>query len=356
MKNNYFVSLLALFATSLLLPSSAAYAENWADKVTLKGFMSFAYHKTNETAFYDGEPDEGGIDNKGSVKGTKLGINLTAKINDRITLASQLFGTAAESYAVHVDWAFIALNLADPLTLRVGKVKYPVGLVNEYRDVGFAYPWIDTPSSIYSLEAPNGPQATRESFSGASLLWEQASGDMTYSADVYAGEVNLSGSDVRELKGLTVKADWDDKVLFQASKYRGIMANVAAPLTAMNGQPHEATVFGVKVDWNNYIVYAETSEVTMGTMIAMKSDSSYATLGYRVGKLLPHVTLEKYKQGNVDDDQTITKLGLRYDIFPDTALKFEIGTIKTDKGQGLFDGVPSKSSVDIYGFSVDVVF
>jgi len=353
--NRLLYATLSLLAGSLLLPFSVAQAENWSDKVTIKGFASSVYQKTNEAEYFNGEATENGIDENGSIQGTRFGININANISDRVTIASQLFATAAESYAVHVDWAFIALTLTDELTLRAGKVKYPVGIVNEYRDVGYLYPWIAAPLSIYSLVSPNGPQATRESFSGASLLWGKTFDSMTYGVDLYAGEVNLSGSDVRSLNGLTVKADWDDKVLFQASHYKGTMFN--ATITAMNGQEHDATVFGVKVDWNNYVVYAEASDVEMGTLTAMQSKSSYFTFGYRFGKWLPFVTTQSYKQGQVDDDQTINQLGLRYDIWTNTAIKFEIGTIKTDKGQGLFDdGAPSKNSVNIYGFAIDTIF
>lgn len=355
--NHFFYSMLVFFVSALGLLPSVVSAENWADKIQINGFSSFAYQRTNEAAFFNGKATESGIDKKGSFKGTKLGINISARINDRVRFASQLLANAEGDYNLNVDWAFVGITLAEPLTLRLGKVKYPVGIVNEYRDVGFAYPWITAPESVYSFEAPNGPQATRAAFNGASLLWEKYIGETTYSADFFGGEVALTGSDVRELKGLTLKANWDDQVLFQASHYTGTMANVVAPFTpAMNGQAHEVTTFGVKIDWNNYIVYAEAADVTMGTLTAMKADTSYITFGYRFGDFLPHITTQNYQQGEIDDEQTINKLGLRYELFDDTALKFEVGTIKTDKGQGLYSSTPSKSSASIYGFGVDVIF
>ncbi len=355
MKDSYFPAYLAILSAILVLSPNSGYAENWADKLSIKGFMSAAYHETNESAFYEGKATTSGIDKKGSFQGTKMGINLTARINDRIMLASQLLARAEDEYALNLDWAFVGLNLAEPLTLRVGKIKYPVGLVNEYRDVGFSYPWIDAPESIYSTEAPNGPQATRTAFTGASFLWEKFIGNTNYSADLFGGEVNLTGSDVRQLKGLTLKADWDDKVLLQVSIYAGTMAN-ATINTAMNGQEHRVSTFGVKVDWNNYIVYAEAADVKMGTLTAMKAKSNYITFGYRVGKWLPHITQQEFEQGQLDDDQKTTTLGLRYELAEDTAIKVELSKIKTNKGQGLFDSTPNKSSVSMFGFSIDVIF
>ncbi len=355
MKDMHFLRYIALFTTNLALFPASSYAQNWADKLLIKGFMSTAYHRTNEAAFYNGKPTTAGIDEKGSFRGTKLGINLSARINDRIMLASQLLATAQDDYALNVDWAFVGLNIAEPLTLRMGKIKYPVGIINEYRDVGFSYPWIDAPESIYSTEAPNGPQATRAAFTGASFLWEKFVGETNYAIDLFGGEVNLTASDVRELQGLTLKADWDDKVLVQASTYEGTMAN-ASLTPAMNGKKHEVTTFGVKVDWNNYIVFAETADVKMGSLTAMKAKSSYITFGYRFDKWLPHITHQKFRQGQLDDDQSTITLGLRYELADDTAVKFEVGKIKTYKGQGLFNSTPSKSSVNTVGFSIDVIF
>lgn len=54
--------------------------------------------------------------------------------------------------------------------------------------------------------------------------------------------------------------------------------------------------------------------------------------------------------------RSTTKLGLRYALIDDTALKFEVGKIKTNTGQGLFNTTPNKSSVTIVGFSIDVIF
>ena len=99
------------------------------------------------------------------------GLTVNAKVNKRLRFASQMFASKKEEFDLHIVWAFADLSLTDELNLRTGKIKFPVGLVNEYRDVGYATPWIKAPVVIYSeLGAPNGPQITREGYTGASLL------------------------------------------------------------------------------------------------------------------------------------------------------------------------------------------
>jgi len=143
------------------------------------------------------------------------------------------------------------LELSENFDLRAGKLKFPVGLVNEYVDVGYANPWINAPISFYtSLGPPNGPQVTREAYTGASVLWEIPGDDWTFYVDFFDGEIGLEGTNVRQLGGLTFKADWNDEVLLQLSTYRGTMRNVEiegfpAMAALMEGAKHEVSTFGI---------------------------------------------------------------------------------------------------------------
>jgi len=336
-----------------------AEAAGWTDTVTIKGFASVNYERSNAAEPFNGEENVG-IDDQGSLSGTRMGLNINARINERLRFASQLFASKDAEFAVNVDWAFGVLTLTDQLDLRTGKIKFPVGLVNEYVDVGYVTPWIQAPAVIYSeLGAPNGPQMTRESFTGISLLGQQAiAGDWLLEADLFGGEIDLDGISVRELSGITLRADWDDTVQFQLSSYEGTMRGTGTVMGgAMEGVKHEGVLYGAKADWNDVIFYAERGDITMGDITAMKATSWYTTVGYRIGKLLPHLTYQNYEQGEVDDEQTITTLGLRWDFMPGVALKVELGQIKTDKGNGLFpQGSSPADTVNTTGFGLDMVF
>lgn len=328
-------------------------ADDWTGRVRIDGFASTAYQVTDEKTLFNGDKDRKGINEDGSFQGTRIGLNVTAKVADNLTLAALLLSSIEENnYNTRVDWGFATLDISNTLDLRFGKIKFPVGVVNEYVDVGYAYPWIRAPLVIYS-EVPNGTQATREAFTGSTLAWSKSvGGGMRLSADVFGGEVNLENMNVKSLLGVTARVDWDDAVLFQVSTYQGNMVNT--PMPAMEDKQHEATVIGLKVDWHNIVFYTENASVDMQDLPALSADPWYATIGYRIGKLLPHYTHQRFKQGD-GDKQDIDTIGLRYDFMKNTALKIEASRIKTE-GVGLFDSAPTDGSTNMYGIAIDFVF
>jgi len=371
---------LATLTTCIALSPLSTHAENWSDKLKISGFASANYHITDEPLPYNGEAGKG-HDDQGSFAGTRLGLNFNAEINEKFKFAGQYFATKEESnYATHVDWAFGTLKLTDSLNLRAGKLKFPVGLVNEYIDVGYAYPWMHAPASFYSEAGPNlnGPQVTREAFSGASLLWALELGDWITEFDLYFGEVNLEGTDVRKLKGLVVNINWDEELFFELSTYEGNMQNVAVEGAVSGGSTwenmlflmqgnmeradHSVDSFGVKYDSNNILFMYEYADVTMGDIVPMQATAWYGTLGYQAGKFMPHITLENYTQGDgsgqFDDDQDTVTVGLRWDYISNVAIKFELTQIKLNQGNGLFgyEDDPADNTINMFGVGIDTVF
>ncbi len=349
---------IAVLLIGSAMAGGQATAAGWTNRISIGGFASTNYNRTDSEIPFNGEENIG-LDDKGSWSGTRMGLNVNARINKRFRFASQIFASKAEDFDLHVDWAFGDLALTDELNLRAGKIKFPVGLVNEYTEVGYAMPWIKAPAVIYTeLGAPNGPQMTRESYTGASLLGNLSAGDWTLGADLYGGEINLEGSNVRKLGGLSLTADWDDAILFKATAYQGTMHGTAIP--AMEGAKHKALLYGVKADWNNIIFYAEHGNITMSNLATMKATSWYTTVGYQMGKLLPHLTYQSYEQGKgstEEDQQNIVTLGLRWDFMPSAAFKAELSQINTDKGVGLFpQGSTPPGTVNMIGFGLDTVF
>ena len=344
--------------------AATAQAANWADKTLINGFMSAVYSKTNEDLFFNGDATEAGINNDGSFQGTRYGLNIRSQVSDRVTLASQFIGSIKDqNYAAHVDWAFIGLKLNDEFTLRAGKIKYPVGLVNEYVAVGNAFPWISPPVLFYGTNQ-NGPQATREAYTGASLLWGDESGDWSLSSDLFGGEVDLDGGmKIKSLVGLSVGGEWNDMLAIKASTYKGTMKFDDPTIglgPMMDGKTHKASTLGAKLEWDDLIAYTEYAKVTMGMVNMMgmpvnngNSKTYYMTLGYHLGDWLPHVTYQNWSRDNGNGNQ-ITTLGLRYDVDPATSVKLEVSNIATDN-KGIFDGTPT-GDVSMYSLAVDVVF
>ncbi len=344
-----------LFAASLC--SSPVLAENWADKINMTGFMSAKYQKINEANFFNGDTDTG-VGKDGSWRGTMLGLNLNAPIDDRVSIAAQFLATQEDNdYATHLDWGFVALSLTDELRLRAGKIKFSTGIVNEYISVGNAYPWI-TPPMLFYTESADGANITREAYTGASAVWDYSSGDINMGADVFGGEIKLDAMQVRNLTGVKLHMDWSEEINFQATYYSGIMRNPTN--TAMEGLTHQNIALGMRIDWNNIIGYAEWADTDMELKM-MNGSSWYTTWGYQMGNWLPHLTYQYFDKGKdtnnpmMIQEQTMSTAGLRYDLSDAADLKFEYSVIKTEQGRGLFESTP-EGDVNMFGIAIDVVF
>ena len=356
----------------MLLASSQLVAANWADKVKFNGFMTTAYHKTDTKTSFNGEDvsaeGTGGITEDGSFNGTKLGLNLTIPVNERITVATQFLSImeGKNNYNTHLDWAIMSYRVTDELQVRAGKIKFPTGIVNEYRDVGNSYPWIAAPILFYSTEA-FGPNNTSESYTGVSGLYEYSLDDTLITAEVLGGEMEGEELYLRNLIGAKLSLNWDDTVNFQATYYRGDMVKMGTPAGIMIVNPrraHSNLAFGMNADWENIIVYAEWAQ-TGTEQESTDGTSWYTTLGYQIDDWLPHVTYQSLDKGKNTANETHTNMitaGLRYDLFDNADIKFEYSHINTPKGPGLFEGTAGidladkDKNVNMFDVAFDLVF
>ena len=342
--------------SGVLLCSTQLFGSNWADNIQLKGFMSTVYQQTDSNTSFNGE-GLAGVSEDGAWNGTKIGINLSTAVNDRIRLSTQFFSTleGKENYNTHLDWAIVAYKLTNDLQLRFGKIKFPTGIVNEYRDVGNSYPWIHTPVLFYSTELL-GTTNTSEAYTGLSALYEHYIDDTLISVDVFGGENEGEELYLRKLLGTKLLVNWDDVVNVQATYYRGeVVREEGVP--QHDGQIHSNLALGMNFDWNSIIGYAEWAK-TDTQDDATSGTSWYTTLGYQMDNWLPHITyqsLNKGKNTTNEQKQRMTTFGLRYDLYDNADVKVEYSRIKTLTGTGLFDDETDKN-VNMFAVAFDLVF
>ena len=128
----------------------------WADQPTLwqrteiHGFAALGYIHTTGNNFYGHTRNGGGLDYY------EAGINIYSEIDSRVSVAGQLISRQAgetDDGRVRVDYGFVDLHLPrqeqNNVGLRLGRVRNPIGLYNETRDVLFTRPSILLPQSTY---------------------------------------------------------------------------------------------------------------------------------------------------------------------------------------------------------------
>lgn len=346
--------------------------------ISINGFLTVAGTSgdNEDVAYLNGLIDD---DVSFDTQDSRLGLQITAPINERMDLTAQLLARGANNgWQTEADWAFVSYQVNDPLQARAGKVKLSTFLVSDYIEVGYAYPWIRPPVEVYTLN----PITT---VSGVDLLYRPAVGNWSFLVQPYFGSSNGTGvvtPTVGAMMGGGVAAG--DEVPFEAKNMAGL--NVSAGTDAFTfrvgylrtdvaaGDPTTFVVdddratfasAGFSMDWRNAVVYAEYAERDQDDMAEMAfpdQRAGYVTLGYRMGKFLPHITYAELDEGQDNDfglalKQSTGTLGLRYELASGAALKVEASRIEPETGNpGLFDGFPAEEDYMTYGLALDVIF
>ena len=239
---------------------------------------------------------------------TRFGLQISSDVSENMSVVAQLLGRGTISnFDAIIEWAYVDYEFADWVSLRAGKIKQPVYLVNDYVEVGYAYPWIRPPVEVYYL---NNPLNT---VNGAELLLSFPVGPGSLSFQPYIGSnrddipnsqgqayfeaENIVGIDVKYSgRGYSVHAS-----TFKCGDVRtfGVLNDVPTAFgfnvdVDLNSKGEcEVTSAGLTFDLANVVVYAEWQERTTTDSLSRAfgdQDAWYTTLGYRIGKWLPHLT------------------------------------------------------------------
>jgi len=327
---------------------------------------------------------------------SKFGLQVTADVAENMQAVAQILASAEDdNYSMDIEWAYLDYTASESTSLRVGRIKQPVFLISDYLEVGYAYPWIRPPAEAYS----NMPV---DSIIGAQLLYQTRIGDMNFGFQPYFGS-NTEG------------VPGQPTVNFFADNYVGMalrLENRAFTLQVSTFQTDVSTVDSVggfnsegtatlsvaSLSWDiaNFVGYteyttrdieADTGTLTPGTgfnavpfdALFSDQDGYYITLGYRMGKYLPHVTFATIdsepsaafdpnwggagvpgpSQGARQDSVT---LGLRYELNDSAALKMEYQTTELENNAGNiglyqpFSSALVEDKMSLLSVAVDIIF
>jgi hypothetical protein len=359
---------------------------------------------------------------------TRFGLQISSEVSESMKVVAQLLGRGTISnFDAIVEWAYVDYEFVDWLSLRAGKIKQPVYLVNDYVEVGYAYPWIRPPVEVYYQ---NNPLNT---VNGAGLLFSFPVGPGALSFYPYVGSnrddipntggaayfeaENIVGIDVKYSgRGYTVHASTFQCEVNTFGRLDNVETGFGPVNIDLNGKGDcDVTSAGLTFDVANVVVYAEWQERTTTETLSRPfgdQDAWYATLGYRIGKWLPHLTYATIDgkastvlpgagcpvaaadpvTGNCTSTtpgdpaagfnfpvaiQSSVTAGLRYEINDSAALKFEYAVVDVENdpaelvdkepigpsgpiNYGLFDDdftkLPPKDKVGIASIALDVIF
>ncbi len=359
----------------------AALATTSAQAIQFDGFMTAgaSIHDGGSNKVYLGSLGDRGVTNNLTFeKDTRFGLQISSDVAKNMSVVAQLLGTGVNSnFNAIVEWAYIDYTVNDFASIHVGKIKQPVYLVNDYVEVGYAYPWIRPPGEVYYQNNP------LDTINGIEVLLRFPVGNGTLSFQPYFGSNrdkipnahgayfeadNIYGLDIAYSgKGYTAHAsDFhcnQVRTVGQFSQKAGPLGTVTVDLNGI-GECNVAAV-GFNLDIDNVVVYSEWQRRTTTKGLSRPFGDQtgwYTTVGYRMGKWLPHLTFASTygsastyglaaDQGAITGGnlaaapsgsqsinfpvaiQTSITAGLRYEVNDSAALKVEYEVVNVETNQ-----------------------
>ncbi len=144
------------FLLALVLTSAASFTQADVEH-RLSGFatLGLALSDNPELVFRrDVTKDDGAYDNSGSWKSDSLvGLQWQADWSPEWGTMVQLVGKDRFNNGLgeSVEWAFLRYRPVDGLDLRLGRLGADVFMLSEYRQVGYAIPWVRPPHDLYGI-------------------------------------------------------------------------------------------------------------------------------------------------------------------------------------------------------------
>ena len=292
------------------------------------------------------------IDKNGDFGDTHFGLNISRNMGNNWTVAGQVFSSGAEggSYEVILDWAYASYQLSNEIVLNAGKIKYPGLLVSDYIDIGIAYPWVRAPQEVYNFDVEGRPNISLESYVGGSAIYSSYMGDAEYSAQLFVGNGAVEEGSLDKMIGGMAKLSselYTLQLAFNRHMPNGTTGegDVAAE---KNGKDVSVFSLGAKVDWNNMLVMGEYVDATVSDEEELDTTAMYATLGYQIGKYMPHLT---YASLDAEEGSSTIGIGVKYQLSSSSTFKIDYLNVTPDAEEG-----EEEESFGVVSAAIDFVF
>ncbi|MBU0990976.1 MAG: hypothetical protein KJ737_00665 [Proteobacteria bacterium] len=188
MRNRYYYGLLAVWVCMLFAGTICKANDN---TLHIHGFISQGYMKS-DTNNYLTDSEEG------SFQFNEMGLNFLKQATDKLNLGMQFFARdlgPTDNDAIMVDWAYADYRFRDYLGFRAGRIKNPIGLYHETRDVDMQRTCILLPEAAYTDNFRDAIMATNGVSVYGDFLSENT-GNLSYKLIIGTNNIKNDGGTV----------------------------------------------------------------------------------------------------------------------------------------------------------------
>lgn len=394
----------------LFLYNSYSYGLDVSSNTSINGFgtLGGSYNSNENILFRDNVFSN--VGSKGDFSLTthsKLGLQLDHKISDSLEATLQEVGSKKRDGKIDLDldWANVKYTPNDNISFKLGRMQLPVFMYSDSTNLNYANTWTHLPKEIYSLipfKSFNGIETEiKQVYNDHNFNLEFSSGyekDNIYTQEGIADTrlKNLFGVSLSDTyKNFKVRSSYfqgDGKIavdeLYQLIDVAKSMGINSAQNYSLDDLKFKYYSLGSSYQGDNLFLSGEYVWVDSNNKVVDNINGWYISSGYQFDKIMPYITYGKAKQkGATSDDipvldpiyggdfiktqfdkmisifaytQESISYGLRYDIYENMALKFQMDRIYYKQGAKTIhymDDVPfDKKHFDVYSITLDFVF
>jgi len=404
------------FTFLISLIATVVEAEDQYPAFSVKGFGSIGYTRTDtdQIGFYRNRTQTQEAKKSLEIStDSRLGIQLDVDISKSLQASTQfiLRDHAGDFLEQNLDSVYLRWYLTEDTSIRLGRMGADSFLLSDYRNVGYAYPWMRPPHEFYSnipithydgidvtkflslgnnylsLKAFAGYTSTNlsEEYANLELEGPIAGANIVYESENWRTRVGYTYiRQVKEIQLQTLRAAINDPLT--NSVIPGI--SDLTPLLSVKDSNLHFISLGTTYDDGTWLVHTEASYIDTQNIFNPDVASAYLSIGRRFSTLtlytlygISHSFHKKHKvpdvrfpvpalialqqatdsaiNDNGTDEQSLS-LGLRWDLHPKVAFKAQWSHYwLADDGASLWQKPASRKipdNVNVISFGFDFIF
>lgn len=295
--------------------------------------------------------------------GTKLGVQLIGRFTDKLSAVVQVVSQHRYDNTFHpqIEWANLKYAFTPDFSVRVGRIELPTFLNSDYRNVGYANPWVRVPAEVYNTVPITNSD-------GADLSYRFRLGEVVNTVRVLYGYSSFHVNPGMIKTTATGIAGAFDTIDYHDFTVHFGYLHADVKVTDLD-QKLPANVYSMAVgyDAGPWFVQGELARVTVD-QATPGYVSGYVTGGYRISKFTPFVTYSEAHAlqhatviSNYNMGQKDISAGVRWDFMKNMDLKVQFDHIwlpanSTGSFANLQPNFQLGSGTNVFSAVLDFVF